>query len=64
MAVLPATGSEMTMGRIVKAYTNALPSAGSNISLSGTIGGYLGRSAGTTTSLSTVMGGQITPYTY
>lgn len=64
MAVLPATGSEMTMGRIKQAYTGVAPAAGQNISLTGTIGGYLGRASGVTTSLSVVMGGQITPYAY
>jgi hypothetical protein len=31
MAILPATGSEMAMGRVKKAYTNSTPVAGVNL---------------------------------
>ncbi len=64
MALLPATGSEIVMGRVRKAYTNTAPGAGQNITLSGTLGGLLGQSAGTQISLSSRFGGQTTPYAY
>lgn len=64
MAILPATGSEIAMGRVKQAYTNVAPAAGQNITLSGTIGGYRGQAAGTQISFSSRMGGQITPYAY
>jgi hypothetical protein len=64
MAVLPATGSEIVMGRIKQGYTNAAPGAGQNISLSGTLGGYIGHTAGTQISLSSRFGGRLTPYAY
>ena len=47
MAVLPATGSEIVMGRVKAAYTNVAAGAGQNISLSGTLGAFRGQSAGT-----------------
>lgn len=64
MAILPATGSEITMGRTRKAYTNTAPAAGQNISLSSSLGPYKGKTAGTTISLSSTFGGATTPYTY
>ena len=64
MAVLPATGSEIVMGRVRKAYNNVAPAAGQNISLSGTLGAYRGQASGTQISLSSKFGGQTTPYAY
>jgi hypothetical protein len=64
MALLPATGSEIVMGRVRKAYTNITPGAGQNITLSGTLGGLIGQSAGTQISLSSRFGGQTTPYAH
>jgi hypothetical protein len=64
MALLPATGSEIVMGRVRKAYTNTTPGAGQNITLSGTLGGLIGQSAGTQISLSSRFGGQTTPYAH
>jgi len=64
MALLPATGSEIVMGRVRKAYNNVAPSAGQNITLSGTLGGFVGQSAGTQISLSSRFGGQTTPYAH
>jgi hypothetical protein len=64
MALLPATGSEIVMGRVRKAYTNITPSAGQNITLSGTLGGLIGQSAGTQISLSSRFGGRTTPYAH
>ena len=53
MAILPATGSAMTMGRVRKGYSNVAPGAGSNISLRGTLGGHLGISTGSVSLSST-----------
>ena len=64
MAVLPATGTEIVMGRVKAAYSNVAASADANITLSGTIGGYVGQAAGTQISLSSRMGGQTSPYAY
>jgi hypothetical protein len=64
MAVLPATGSEIVMGRVRQSYNNTAPAAGQNITLSGTLGGYVGQSAGTQISLSSRFGGRLTPYAY
>ncbi len=64
MSVLPATGSEIVMGRVKQAYTNSAPGAGQNITLSGTLGGYLGQGSGTQISMSSRFGGRLTPYTY
>ena len=64
MALLPATGTEIVMGRVRKAYNNVAPAADQNISLSGTLGGYVGQSSGTQISLSSRFGGQTTPYAY
>jgi hypothetical protein len=64
MAVLPATGSEIVMGRVKRSYTNVAAGAGQNISLSGTLGGFLGQSPGTQLSISSRFGGRLTPYNY
>lgn len=64
MAILPATGSEIVMGRVRQAYNNVAPAAGQNITLSGTLGGILGQSAGTQISISSRFGGRTTPYSY
>jgi hypothetical protein len=63
MALLPATGTEIVMGRVRKAYNNVAPAAGQNISLRGTLGGLVGQSTGSIT-LSSTFGGRTTPYTY
>lgn len=64
MALLPATGSEITMGRVRRAYNNVNPGAGQNITLSGTLGAFVGQGAGTQITLSSRFGGRTTPYTY
>ena len=64
MALLPATGSEITMGQVRKGYSNSAPSAGSNITLSGTLGPYKGKTSGTQISLSSTFGGATTPYVF
>jgi len=64
MSVLPATGSEIVMGRVKKGYSNVAAAAGQNISLSGTLGGYIGQSPSTQISLSSRLGGRLSPYLY
>jgi hypothetical protein len=64
MAVLPATGTEIVMGRVRTAYNNVAAGSGQNITLSGTLGAYMGQGAGTQISLSSRFGGQTTPYAY
>lgn len=64
MAVLPATGSEIVMGRVKQAYSNVAAAGGQNITLSGTLGGYVGQASGTQISLSSRFGSQKTPYAY
>jgi hypothetical protein len=64
MPLLPATGSEITMGRVYTAFTNTTPSAGSNISLSSTLGPLKGVSPGSQISMSSTFGGATTPYTF
>lgn len=63
MAVLPATGTEIVMGRVRKAYNNVAPAAGQNISLRGTLGGFIGQASGAIT-LSSTFGGRTIPYAY
>lgn len=64
MALLPATGTEITMGRVKQGYTNAAPAAGQNISLSATLAQYKGVSTGVSISLSSTFGGATTPYIF
>lgn len=64
MALLPATGSEIVMGRVKQAYSNVAAAGGQNISLSGTLGGFIGQSPGTSITLSSTFGGRTTPYAY
>jgi len=64
MAILPATGTEIVMGRVKKAYSNVAAAGGQNIRLSATLGAYVGQSASTQISLSSRFGGQTIPYTY
>ena len=63
MPLLPATGTEITMGRTHRSNTNSLPGAGSNISLRATLGAAIGVSTGAI-SLSSRFGGRTHPYTY
>ncbi len=64
MGLIPNTGSEITMGRVQRAYTNNLPGGGANVTLSGTLGAHVGHTSGTQISLSAKFGGRTTPYTY
>lgn len=61
MAILPATGSAMTMGQVRKGYSNVAVAGGQNISLRGTLGGHLGISTGSV-GLSSTFGLRTTPY--
>lgn len=63
MPLLPATGSEITMGRVNLAYNNQ--AAGTvAVSLNATLGPKVGLAAGAATSLSSTFGGQTTPFNY
>jgi hypothetical protein len=72
MAVLPATGSAIAMGRVQQAYNNVTAGTGAsaiagstNVKLSASLGAnYGGKSAGTQISFSSTFGGKITPYGY
>jgi hypothetical protein len=64
MALLPATGTEITMGKVRKGYSNTTATAGSNLTLSATLGPYKGKSPGTAISLSSTFGGATTPYNF
>lgn len=60
---LPATGSQISMGRVYQAFTTVAP-GNATISLSGSVGQYVGHAAGTQISFSSRMGGRYYPYTY
>jgi hypothetical protein len=61
MAILPATGSAITFGRVRKGFANVQAASGQNISLRGTLGGHIGISSGSV-SLSARFGGRTTPH--
>jgi hypothetical protein len=58
MAILPATGSQITFSNVKRGYSNSL---GSNISLRSLLGAYVGVSSGAV-SLSSTFGGRRVPY--
>ena len=63
MGLIPATGSEITMGRVGQAY--GLGAAGTTQQrLSGDLGTQLGISVSSSISLSITFGGQTTPEDY
>lgn len=66
MALLPATGSEIVMGRVRRAHGNQAypPAAGTNITLSGTLGSLVGQGQGSQISLSSRFGGRTTPFNH
>lgn len=77
MATLPATGAEISFGKVHKAFTNIAPDAsspndaptgGKNIKLSAVLGSNpvytIGQTAGTEISFSATFGGRTTPYPY
>jgi hypothetical protein len=61
MAILPATGSAITFGRVKKGHSNVAAAGGQNISLRATLGPYKSITTGAV-SLSSVFGGKTTPY--
>jgi len=65
MAILPATGTTITMGGVFHAYTNvtAGTGTGSNMSVRATLGPYIGITTGSI-SLSSSFGGRTTTYSY
>jgi hypothetical protein len=78
MAILPATGSAIAMGKTHRAFTNIVPGAAGNANTSGTGGGQniklsailgvgfgnVGYVAGTQIRFSQTFGGKTTPYSY
>ncbi len=53
------------MGRVYTAYTNTIPTAGTNVRLSATLGAsYGGKVAGAQISFSSTFGGKTAPFTY
>jgi hypothetical protein len=72
MATLPATGSQISFGRVNQAFNNNAPGAagnapagGQNIKLSAVLGvNYGGKAAGASISFSSTFGGKATPFTY
>lgn len=64
MPILPATGSQITMGQVYQGYTGTAPSANANISLSSTLRVYKGVAANSQISLSSTFGGATTPYSF
>jgi hypothetical protein len=72
---LPATGSQISFGRVNQAYTNNAPGAagnapsgGQNISLSATLGSQpvygVSQAVGTEIRFSATFGGRYYPFTY
>jgi hypothetical protein len=72
---LPATGSQLSFGRVNQAYTNNAPGAtgnapagGQNIRLSAVLGANatygIGQAAGTQIRFSATFGGRSYPFTY
>jgi len=72
MAILPATGSAIAMGRVQQAYNNVLVGTGGNapvgtqnVKLSAVLGvNYGGKVAGAPIQFSATFGGRTTPYGY
>ena len=72
MATLPATGSQIAMGKVQQAYNNVTPGTGGNapagtqnVKLSAVLGvTYGGKTAGAPISFSSTFGGKVTPYPY
>jgi len=72
MAILPATGSAIAMGKVQQAYNNVTAGTGANaptgsvnVKLSAVLGvQYGGKTAGAQISFSSTFGGKTTPYGY
>lgn len=65
--LIPSSGSEVAMGKVYTAYTNASypTTPGTGVSLSAILGAnYGGVPAGSQISLSSTFGGESTPYDY
>ena len=61
---IPATGSTIRMGGVYHAYYNVTPTAGTNVTLSASLGTKIGLGAGTIVRLSTSFGGRTGTYDY
>jgi hypothetical protein len=72
MAVLPATGTTISMGRVQQSYNNVTAGTGPNatagsinVRLNASLGvSYGGKAANAQTQFSSTFGGKTTPYTY
>lgn len=67
MGLLPATGTEITMGKVAKALGfvgTYPPAAGSNVKLNASLGNIIGKAANTETNLSEDFGGLTSPNDY
>ena len=69
--VTPATGQQITFGKVNKAFSNFAPGAagnaptgGQNIKLSAVLGVYISQTPGTQIRFSEQLGGKSTPYDY
>jgi len=67
MGVIPATGTEVSLGKIARAYGvigSYPPSAGTNLDLNADLGPELSIPASSSTDMSEDFGGQTTPNDY
>jgi hypothetical protein len=72
MAILPATGTAISIGRVQKSYNNVAVGTGGNatagsqnVRLNASLGvTYGGKAAGAVTAFSSTFGGKTTPFTY
>lgn len=67
MGIIPATGTEVSLGKIAKAYGiigTYPPSAGANLDLNADLGPELSIPGGSQTDMSEDFGGQTTPNDY
>lgn len=60
---IPNTGTQISMGKVYRAYTNVTPTTGVNVSLRATLGPYISITTGSI-SLSSSFGGRTGPYDY
>lgn len=67
MGIIPATGTEVSLGKIAKAYGiigTYPPAAGANLDLNADLGPELSIPGGSQTDMSEDFGGQTTPNDY
>lgn len=71
MGLIPATGSQISFGKVNQAYTNNTPGAagnapagGQNIRLSAVLGSNILQAPGTEIRFSASFGGKTTPFDY